>query len=629
MNGPLDLHKICNDLNLSPMLKGVLPVVGKFLKLKEVNQLYNDSNIRNKHDADQCFFSSVLKELNVTANVELKDLDKIPKDGPLMVISNHPFGCLDGLVMGSLLNQVRPDFKLLVTDILGLFEAMNPWFFKVNISNSDSASRNFKALKDSLNFLKKGNCLGVFPAGEVSSFSIKKMEILDSEWSSHPFALALKAKASILPISFCGQNSFFFQSLGVIHPTLRTLMLGRELINKRGANITLKIGNVIPYQKIKGIENAGKISEFCRIDVETLLRNSGHSSEKSFPLSRIRKNKVSKLKPIIPPVDSDLLKKEVELLSPEQILVEKSGFRIYCIKSESSGVIMQEIARLREKTFREVGEGTGNAFDQDEFDQWYHQLFAWDLSAGKIAGGYRLGVVEDIIKKRGKGGMYAASEFSLKRGFYSSLGNAIEVGRSFITEEYQRKYSLLSLIWRAIGEFMNQRPEHFVLYGPVSISGDYTQLSRNLLFRFLRTNRWSKEIARKTKAKYPFKPNPLSRSLVDWVKKEGRTLDDVSAIISRVEPDGKGVPVLIKHYLKLRGSFVGFAVDPDFGNVLDGLIVVDIRNMEDKQLLNYFGKHGKKRIIKSREKMLLEQSYKPATASGRDDRVLFPGKRNP
>ena len=150
---------------------------------------------------------------------------------------------------------------------------------------------------------------------------------------------------------------------------------------------------------------------------------------------------------------------------------------------------------------------------------------------------------------------------------------------------------------------MNRHPDYFVLYGPVSISADYTNLSRNLLVRFLRTNRWSEEIARRTKAKNPFKLKQLSPALSNWVKKEGRTLDDVSAVISGVEPDGKGVPVLVKHYLKLHGSFVGFGIDPDFNNALDGLIVVDIRNMEDRQLLQYFGESGLVRIKSARVKM--------------------------
>ena len=315
------------------------------------------------------------------------------------------------------------------------------------------------------------------------------------------------------------------------------------------------------------------------------------------------------------------MQSEVTSLPESSLLVANKEFEIYVCKSSQAPSVMKEIARLREKTFRKAGEGTGYSFDSDPFDNWYYQIFAWDSKSQKIAGGYRLGVADEIIKQKGKSGMYAASEFSLKRGFYSSLGKSIEVGRSFITYEYQRKFSLLGLIWKAIGEFMNRHPDYFVLYGPVSISADYTNLSRNLLVRFLRTNRWSEEIARRTKAKNPFKLKQLSPALTNWVKKEGRTLDDVSAVISGVEPDGKGVPVLVKHYLKLHGSFVGFGIDPDFNNALDGLIVVDIRNMEDRQLLQYFGESGLVRIKSARVKMNDEEKKSQKTFDRKQGRV--------
>ena len=329
------------------------------------------------------------------------------------------------------------------------------------------------------------------------------------------------------------------------------------------------------------------------------------------------------------PVNKEKLQSEIAALPASSLLAAKGDFEIYgCLASQAPSV-MREIARLREKTFRKVGEGTGYPLDSDRYDEWYHQIFAWDSQNLKIAGGYRLGVVEEIIEQKGKFGMYAASEFSLKRGFYSSLGKSIEVGRSFITEEYQRRFSLLGLIWKAIGEFMNRHPDHFVLYGPVSISADYTNLSRNLMVRFLRTNKWSAEIARRTKARNPFKLRQLSPALANWVKQEGRTLEEISAVISGVEPDGKGVPVLVKHYLKLRGSFVGFAVDPDFNNALDGLIVVDIRNMEGRQLLQYFGESGRERIISARGKSEDAEIKSKKSRYGRYARVPFRVIHNP
>ncbi len=340
---------------------------------------------------------------------------------------------------------------------------------------------------------------------------------------------------------------------------------------------------------------------------------------------RTRKTEV---KTIISGVDPEKLENEVSLLDESNLMAKKGDFEVYCFRAHEAPSIMREIARLREQTFRKVGEGTGKPLIQDKFDEWYFQLFAWDRANKKVAGGYRLGVATEIIPGKGKEGMYATSEFSLKKGFYKALGNAVEVGRSFITEEYQRKFLLLGLLWQGIGEFMNRRPKHFIMYGPVSISSDYSQLSRNMMVSFLRTNRWSTKIAKRAKAKNPFRAKALSPTLHQWVKKEGRSLEEVSAVISSAETDGKGIPVLVKHYLKLKGSFVGFAVDPKFNDALDGLIVVDIRNMEDKQLIKYFGLKGKNRAIKARN----ERDFANLEAkelSSRNDPVPFPGQSNP
>lgn len=588
-----------------------------------INQLYRNAVNYIIEKKKITFFEAVLRKLDVQMEVLPEDLAKIPRDGPLLVVANHPFGGIDGLALGSLLSKTRPDFKLLVNQELGVFNAMTPWLFQVDILGGESAkSKNLKSMVECSRFLRDGKCLGIFPAGEVSSLHLPTRKIIDPSWSDHPTSLARRNNATVLPVCFKGKNGWLFQTLGMIHPRLRTLLLARELVNKRGKDLKMRIGEPISPQKICSFQNVSDATDYLRVCVEALKNESSPVS--SFPKFFLgRKNKSHE--PLVLPVNKEMLQSEVAALPASSLLAAKGDFKIYgCLASQAPSV-MREIARLREKTFRKAGEGTGYPLDSDRYDEWYHQIFAWDSQNQKIAGGYRLGVTEEIIGQKGKPGMYAASEFSLKRGFYSSLGKSIEVGRSFITEEYQRRFSLLGLIWKAIGEFMNRHPDHFVLYGPVSISADYTNLSRNLLVRFLRTNRWSAEIARRTKAKNPFKLKQLSPALANWVKQEGRTLDDISAVISGVEPDGKGVPVLVKHYLKLRGSFVGFAVDPDFSNALDGLIVVDIRNMEDRQLLQYFGESGKQRIISAREKTEEEEKQTKKSIRGQGVRASFLG----
>ena len=619
----LSFASIKSRLGIKYVPKFLCNVLDYLLGFTAINQLYRNAVNYIIEKKKITFFEAVLRKLDVQMEVLPEDLAKIPRDGPLLVVANHPFGGIDGLALGSLLSKTRPDFKLLVNQELGVFNAMTPWLFQVDILGGESAkSKNLKSMVECSRFLRDGKCLGIFPAGEVSSLHLPTRKIIDPSWSDHPTSLARRNNATVLPVCFKGKNGWLFQTLGLIHPRLRTLMLARELVNKRGKDLKMRIGEPISPQKICSFQNVSDATDYLRVCVEALKNESSPVS--SFPKFFLgRKNKFHE--PLVLPVNKEMLQSEVAALPASSLLAAKGDFKIYgCLASQAPSV-MREIARLREKTFRKAGEGTGYPLDSDRYDEWYHQIFAWDSQNQKIAGGYRLGVTEEIIGQKGKPGMYAASEFSLKRGFYSSLGKSIEVGRSFITEEYQRRFSLLGLIWKAIGEFMNRHPDHFVLYGPVSISADYTNLSRNLLVRFLRTNRWSAEIARRTKAKNPFKLKQLSPALANWVKQEGRTLDDISAVISGVEPDGKGVPVLVKHYLKLRGSFVGFAVDPDFSNALDGLIVVDIRNMEDRQLLQYFGESGKQRIISAREKTEEEEKQTKKSIRGQGVRASFLG----
>ncbi len=593
---PLSFKNFSSSPKETP-LHSLLDWIFGFSKL---NKIYSSALIRSQKEGLN-FFDSVLREMDVTLEIDSREIQGIPTDNPLVVVANHPFGGLDGLAMGSILSKARCDFKLLVNSKLNVFDALNPWIQEVQImSKNEFNKNNLVHLLKCTRLLQSGKCIGVFPSGQVSSFSFLSRGVSDPVWSEHPFALARMCRATVLPIKFEGRNSLLFQCMGFVHPFLRTSWLARELCNKKGHRLRVCIGEPISNEDIEKFADARSTTEFARIRVEALQEKDG-TVKKPFLPNLFGKKTSQQLEKIIEAVDPEELTREISELPKSRILVSKGNFDVYCIKSCEAPKVMKEISRLREKTFRSVGEGTGMSCDIDEFDDWYYQLFAFDRKNIAIAGGYRLGVTNEIIREKGKSGMYATSEFSLKRGFYRALGDSVELGRSFIQEDYQKKFSLLGLIWKAIGEFLNARPDVYVLYGPVSISADYTQLSKDLLVRFLRLNRWSKEIARRAKAKNQFRFKPLNPALLKWVKQEERRLDEVSAVISAVEPDGKGVPVLVKHYLKLNGFFVGFSVDPDFGDSLDGLIVVDIRNMEDRQLSRYFGEDGKRRIIRARE----------------------------
>jgi putative hemolysin len=295
--------------------------------------------------------------------------------------------------------------------------------------------------------------------------------------------------------------------------------------------------------------------------------------------------------PIAPAIPRALLKAEIECLPVEQRLVASGNFAVQYARAAQIPWCLQEIGRLRELTFRVVGEGTSKASDIDLFDSYYLHLFVWDAQAEMIVGAYRMGLADEILSRYGKRGLYTQSLFKYGPRLLQTLNPAIELGRSFVRAEYQRSFSPLMLLWRGIGRFILRSPQYAVLFGPVSISNSYAPVSRKLMVDYLRTNNSETELARHVKPRHPFR---AKRSTV-WDEVELANLKDIeglSRVIARIESDNKGVPILLKQYLKLGGRLLGFNADDQFSDALDGLIMIDLRASEPRVLARYMGEEG-------------------------------------
>jgi putative hemolysin len=249
--------------------------------------------------------------------------------------------------------------------------------------------------------------------------------------------------------------------------------------------------------------------------------------------------------------------------------------------------VLQEIGRLRELTFRAVGEGSGNSSDIDAYDAYYLHLFAWDAQANAIVGAYRLGLVEEILSQYGKQGLYTHSLFRYGPRILNMLKPAIELGRSFVRAEYQRSFAPMLLLWRGIGRFVRQSPQYAVLFGPVSISNSYSPASRQLIVDYLSGHMAEPRLVMQVKARRPFRPERTSTpgEAVPYPA----SIDELSRRIEQIEPDRKGIPVLLRQYLRLGGRILAFNVDHEFGNVLDGLMVVDLRRLDPALMARYMG----------------------------------------
>jgi len=580
----------------NPITQKILPLVEspleRFFNFHQINTKY--AQISPEQDCN-AFLTRVLEILNINYQVSEQELARIPQTGRVIIVSNHPFGMIEGIILAALLKSVRDDLKIMANYLLSKIEQLREILIMTDpFEKPDSYKTNYKALKEAIGWLKHGGMLSIFPAGEVSHIHLKKRSIIDPEWNDTVARLVRLTKTPVLPVFFKGSNGALFQLMGLIHPTFRTLMLPQQLLNKVDKTIEIRIGNLIPYAKLSKIDSAKEMTEYLRLRTY-ILQNCDQNPTANSPgknKNSISKSQPTEPAPIIPAVKTGSLTHELSRLPARQSLVENSDYQVFYAKAYQSPFILREIGRLREVTFRAAGEGTGKSIDLDAFDDYYYHLFIWHKANQEIVGAYRLGASEEILKQFGPGGFYTSTLYKFKPNLLSKINPALELGRSFIRIEYQRAYSSLLLLWKGIGQFILQFPQYRYLFGTVSISDDYHPVSKRLMISFLKLNNFLPRMAKMVKAKTPVSKKLSKGWPPKTTKYDSQDINDVSELISDIEADSKGVPILIKQYLKLGGKFLGFNSDPDFGNVLDGLILVDLLETDTKTLERYMGKEG-------------------------------------
>ena len=569
------------------------------LSLGALNRVYEKYYKKTVHCKDlKEIFHLGLDTLNVTYSVSRTDLQKIPPKGPLVVVANHPFGALEGVILGAVLLKVRPDLKILGNYLLKNIIGIRDTIISVDpfVSGQSTAS-NLKGLKEAIRWVKGGGVLATFPAGEVSSLKLGQGRVIDPVWSSHIGGIIRRTQATALPVYFPGRNGAVFQFLGLLHPKLRTALLPRELINKKNKRIELHIGKAFSWRKLQRFETDAQMMNFLRINTY-FLRNRTSRVKKAPMVSPFKSSSHPTHEPIIEAVSPFLLQHDIAALPAEQRLVQNGDLDVYIARMSQIPNLLNEIGRLRELTFRQVQEGTGRAVDLDRFDAYYLHLFAWNHKKRELVGAYRLGLADKILKSKGPEGLYTNTLFRFKPEFVKRLENAIETGRSFIRSEYQRKFNSLVLLWRGIGEFIARNPHYNILFGPVSISKSYHAVSKNLIVRFLQTNNLDSRLARFVSARNSFRSGRIDGVNSSMLISSFQDIDDISLLISEIESDGKGVPILLRHYLKLNGRLISFNSDKAFSKVVDGLLLVDLTKTDPKILKRFMGEKGYESITR-------------------------------
>lgn len=584
---PPDIFKLDNPYSTAAAVRRRLfsmmewPVE-RLLLFHRLNQAYRD--VAAMRDA-RPFMDKALDRLNVRYEIADEDLQRLSvPTGPVIVVANHPFGGIEGMILASLLRSVRCDVKLMANYMLERIPEMREHLISVDpFGRKSSAFRNIAPLRHCIRWVKDGGMLVVFPSGEVSHFDPIRGSV-DPPWSDTIGRIVRMTGAPVLPVHFSGNNSLLFHAAGLRHPSLRTARLPGELLNKGKRSIGVAVGRMLEPRSLDAFAGDREITDHLRLHTYLLA----HRRQDDRPLPA----PVARLEPVVAARRPELLTAEVHSLGPDRLLAESGDLGVHLASADEAPAVLFEIGRLRELTFRAAGEGTGREIDIDRFDEHYLHLFLWDRKAREIAGAYRIGRADELLGRRGVRGLYTSTLFSYESAFFERLGPALELGRSFVRPEYQKSYGPLLLLWKGIGRYLVQNPRYTTLFGPVSISNDYRPLSRQLIAQFLEARRSRNDLAGLVRPVRPFRIRRDGRLDRTALRAALAGEEQVSALVANIEQDGKGLPVLLRQYLKLGGTIAGLNVDPAFGNALDGLIIVDLLRTDRKVLERYLGKDG-------------------------------------
>jgi putative hemolysin len=549
---------------------------------------------RVQQSADGFDLENLLAAMRVDLRVEAADTARIPASGPVVVVANHPFGVLDGAALAVLLMRVRPDVKVVTNFPLEDVPEFTQHCIVMEASPSEGDSKSTK-IREAKAWLRDGGMLAVFPAGEVSQWQLPQAQISDLQWNDTAVQLIRETGASALPVYFCGRNSMGFHLFGMIHSRLRAAFLLQEFLQQEGRRLVVRVGSVIPGDAVAGIGDNQEATEYLRWRTYLLARRKRAETSSPFaawPFAVRSKLSEKVQQPVAAAEPGETLAAELEHLGAEQRLAESGDLTVYLVKADEAPRMLRELGRVREVTFRAAGEGTGKPRDLDRFDRYYWQLLLWNKTKQELVGGYRVGNTAEILAERGVRGLYTSTLFRYDGQLFEKIGPALELGRSFVRPEYQRQYAPLLLLWKGIARLLAAHPETPMLFGAVSISNDYSKASREMIFRFFEAHMQEEELAGLFEPRRPFRPAWLRPWDCRVMCHALRDLEELSEPITDVEADGKGLPILLRQYAKIGGKLLGFNVDRKFSNVLDGLVMVDLRQTGTAVLERFMGREA-------------------------------------
>lgn len=544
-------------------------ILMKLLNFDKVNQFYDEMHTLSGME----FIDYLIQKLEIKIDISETDLARIPRSGSFITVSNHPYGGIDGILLLKIISHTRPDFRVMANFLLQRIEPISDMFFGVNpFEDHKSASSSLGGIRRALTYLAEGNALGIFPAGEVSTYKSFGQTIADREWQESAMRFIKKSKVPVVPVYFSGYNSAIFHFLGLIHPALKTARLPSELFNKKNKTIKIRIGNPISVRDQAGFDDIGQYGRFLRLKTYALGRLEAEVKPSLFPKVKKQANP----EPIAEAIPVAILRQEIDNLRSVYLLFDQAEFSVFCAPYEAIPNIIKEIGRQREIAFRDVGEGTNRSLDLDEYDLYYDQLFIWDNQENLLVGGYRFARGRKVLEQFGIKGFYVNSLFRISEKALPLLNEAVEVGRSFVVKDYQAKPLSLFFLWKGIVHYMLKHEGYRYLFGTVSISNNFSDFSKELIMEFIKLNFSEKNFANLFTPRTPFKSRALSAAEREMILDvTGHDLSKLDRLIQDIEPNYR-IPVLIRKYLQYNAKIMAFNVDPSFNDCLDGLVLLDM-----------------------------------------------------
>lgn len=551
--------------------------------ISKLNSLYERGYGKPAPD----FLQFLLDDLNITYEIHDEDLKRIPKEGPFVVVSNHPLGALDGILMMHILGKIRPDFKVMGNFLLHKIKPLEPMVIAVNpFETRKEVFNSTTGMREAIRHIRNGNCLGIFPAGEVSRKD-EDGNISDRDWQESAIKLIKKLEVPIIPMYFRARNSPLFYRMAALHPNLQTAMLPAEMVRPRNKPIQIRIGKPILMKQQQEFTDVASFSEFLR--KKTYALSSYYTQNKSLletlkiPTTISFNSKPSKPRPIVAETPSELIIQEIENLRKMEdvMLFKNNNYECFFSKANDIPNILREIGRLREMTFRVIGEGTNEAIDLDRYDVHYHHLFLWDEEAKRIVGAYRMALGKEIYETYGVDGFYLNELFHIEPELHPFFKKCIEMGRAFVVPDYQQKPMPLFLLWRGIVHVTLRNPEEKYIIGSVSISNQFSDFSKSLMIEFMKSHYYDPYVAQYVRPKKEFKVKLKDEDKEFFFDEAEADLNKFDKLIDEIEPNVLRLPVLIKKYIKQNAKLIGFNVDPKFNDAIDGLMYIRISDLPE------------------------------------------------